>query len=379
MKKLKIAIFTPYNIFKSGGVQEHVNNQAKILRDRGHSVTILTPRPRRKLVKDEPRGVRFLGISARIKAPHATSADVSATVDNEAIDRALADDYDIVHVHEPLVPIAARQLLTAAEGRALRVGTFHAALPGNRLGKSLISTYKTYARSVMPHLDSLTAVSPAAVGYIKKYADADINYIPNGINLKTYKPQHLERDPNMILFIGRLEKRKGARQLLEAFSVLKQRKPEAKLVIVGDGPLRKSLRQMVETYGLQDVEFLGFIEDEQKIKLLSTCGVYTSPALYGESFGIVLVEAMAMGAPTVAHHNDGYSWVLKETGRISLVDCQNPSEYANRLQLMMEDPALRKVWQAWAKKYVKQFDYKRIVDSYEKVYAEGLQAAAEES
>jgi phosphatidylinositol alpha-mannosyltransferase len=98
--------------------------------------------------------------------------------------------------------------------------------------------------------------------------------------------------------------------------------------------------------------------------------VYTSPALYGESFGIVLAEAMAMHAPIVAHPNDGYKWVMKSTGRLSLVDCTNPEAYAERMQLLLEDEELVRVWQKWAKEYVKQFDYEKVVSSYEQLYAE---------
>lgn len=368
---MKIAIFTPYNIFKSGGVQEHVIYQAKILRERRHEVTIFTPRPR-LIGKEMPEGVEFLGDSRRIKTPSATSADVSVSVDNDVIDKLLAEKYDVIHVHEPLIPIAARQLLTRAEGRALRVGTFHAALPGNTLGKSLLGTYKTYARLVLPHVDVITAVSPAAIGYIDAYTDLPINYIPNGIHISSYVVAPKPRDRNMILFLGRLEKRKGARQTIKAFEELKKMKPTAKLKIAGDGPLRKSLQQYVDDHNIKDVEFLGFIDDKTKLNLLSTCGIYTSPALYGESFGIVLAEAMATGAPTVAHPNDGYKWVLKETGRLSLVDCNDAFAYAERMQLMMEDDDLRKVWQEWASNYVKQFDYKKVVDAYEKLYKDNL-------
>lgn len=368
---MKIAIFTPYNIFKSGGVQEHVVYQAKILRERGHDVTILTPRPK-ILGKKIPKGVVFLGDSRRFKTPSATSADISVSIDNDSIDTALANNYDVVHVHEPLVPVAPRQVLSRAEGRALRVGTFHAALPGNALGKSLVGTYKTYARLVLPHVDVITAVSPAAIGYIDDYTDLPINYIPNGIELKSYDASTMKRDKNLILFLGRLEKRKGARQAIIAFEELKLLKPEAKLVIAGDGPLRKGLEQYVRDKDIKDVEFLGFIDDKTKIKLLKTCSVYTSPALYGESFGIVLAEAMATGAPIVAHPNDGYKWVLKDTGRLSLVDCKNPTAYAERLQLVMEDEGLRGVWQKWAKEYVKQFDYEKVVDAYEKLYIDNL-------
>lgn len=370
---MKIAIFTPYNIFKSGGVQEHVLYHAKILRKRGHKVTILTPRPRLRTEAEAPRGVVFLGSSARIKAPHATSADVSMTVDNEAVDAELKKGYDIIHVHEPLVPIAARQILARAEGKAVRVGTFHAALPGNTLGRSLITTYKTYARAVLPHVDVITAVSTASIGYIQAYTDLPINYIPNGIDKKKYKVRKNGRDRNMILFIGRLEKRKGARLAIKGFVELKKLNPNATLKIAGDGPLRRSLQNYVRDMGIKDIQFLGYIDDKTKLDLLSRCGIYTSPALYGESFGIVLAEAMAMQAPIVAHPNDGYRWVLRGTGRLSLVDCRTPVAYAERMHLLMEDDDLRKLWQRWAAKHVKQFDYEKIVDAYEKLYLQALQ------
>ena len=369
MSKLKIAIFTPYNIFKAGGVQEHVTEQARLLRARGHNVTVLTPRPVGVANDGAPEGYVFLGGSTRIKAPHATSADVSISIDNDAIDEELKKGYDVLHVHEPMVPIAARQLLARAEGHALRVGTFHAALPGNMLGKSLVAGYKTYARTILPMVDVISAVSPAAVGYIEEFTDKKIHYIPNGVNLKNYKLSTRRRDESMIVSINRLEKRKGPLQIIKAFDYLKRElRPDAKLIMVGDGPMRSTLEQYVHDYQVQDVTFTGFIDEQEKLDLLSSCSVATYPSLYGESFGIVLVEAMAKGAPIVAHPNDGYAWVLKETGRVGLVNCKNDEAYAHRLQLMMEDQGVRALWQTWAKKYVKQFDYEKIVDAYEELY-----------
>ncbi len=371
--KMKIAVFTPYNIFKSGGVQEHVNEQVRILRKRGHDVTVLTPRPVGGGLtdKDAPKGTVFLGGSTRIKAPHATSADVSINLDSDAVDAELSKGYDVLHVHEPLVPIAARQLLSRAEGHALRVGTFHAALPGNMLGKSLVAGYKTYAKSVVPMVDVISAVSPAAIGYIEQYAKKRITYIPNGVNLKNYKTRNTKRDPATILYINRLEKRKGSLHVIRAFEYLKRElRPDAKLIMCSDGPLRSSLEQYVRDYQVEDVEFRGYITDKEKLQLLSEATVATYPALYGESFGIVLVEAMATGTPVVAHPNDGYAWVLKDTGRVGLVNCKDEKAYAHRLQLMIEDNEIRKVWQKWAKDNVKQFDYEKIVDSYEKLYRE---------
>jgi len=365
---MNIGIFTPYNIYKPGGVQNHVNEQARVLRQRGHTVTIITPRPRDKTVDEAPEGVRFLGVSTRIMSPSATSTDVSVAVDNEAIDAELSNNYDILHVHEPLNPVVGRQLLQRAEGVSIRVGTFHAALAGNGIGRSLNSTYRGYARTVVPHVDVVTAVSPAAIDFIKKYVQLPIHFVPNGIDMQKFRHKTIKRDPNMILYINRLEKRKGPKLLIDAFEVIKQRNPDAVLKIGSNGPLRESLEQHVMYLGVRDVEFLGYITDEEKLDLLSRCSVYTAPSLYGESFGIVLTEAMAMGAPVVAHPNPGYAWVMKGMGRASLVDCRNPENYARHIEMMMQEETLRKSWVDWALEYVKQYDYEFVVDSYEKLY-----------
>ncbi len=369
---MKIGIVCPYNIFKPGGVQEHVMHQAAELRRRGHDVTVLTPRPRGHDDQPVPEGVIFVGGSTRIKTPSATSGDVSVTIDVDAVDAELAKGYDVIHVHEPAIPLLARQLLPRVH--CLRVGTFHAALPGNALGRSLISSYRAYFKSIMPHIDVITAVSPAAIGYIENIVESDaIRYIPNGISLeKMTPPVGSTRNRNSIFFIGRLEKRKGALYTIKAYEVLKKRNPALELLIGGDGPLRESLESYVDKNDIADVKFMGFISDEEKAHYMSTCGVYTSPALYGESFGIVLAEAMAFGAPIVAHKNEGYEWVLQGTGRLSLVDVHDIEAYADRLQLMLEDDQLRAAWQKWAKNYVKQFDYTKVVDQYETLYTQYL-------
>lgn len=120
--------------------------------------------------------------------------------------------------------------------------------------------------------------------------------------------------------------------------------------------------------GLTDVTFHGFVTGTKKRQLLARCGVFTSPALYGESFGIVLVEAMAMGAPVVAGNNPGYASVLKDRGSISLVDPLDAQAYADRMDLFMQDKPLTLVWQRWARQAVKQYDWPKIVDEYEQLF-----------
>lgn len=365
---MRIGVVCPYNIYKPGGVQAHVQAQVDILRKRGHTVFIITPRPYQRY-DTPPDGVIFLGASARVKAPHATSADVSVSLSQEALESLDDLKLDLIHVHEPLVPFIARQILNYLT--IPKVGTFHAALPGNVLGKSFAGSYKAYARSVLPHIDAITAVSPAAMGYIEDANEQPVRFIPNGIDLSVFKPDaRIKRDPNLILFIGRLEKRKGAKQLLKAFELLKETRPELILQIAGDGPLRKSLENYVVSHEIENVDFLGYITEEEKYLLLQKASVFTSPALYGESFGIVLVEAMALGTPIVAHPNPGYEWVLQGPGRLSLADAEDEVAYARALQVMLEEDSVRNLWRKWALEYVKQFSYEKVVDGYEAVYQE---------
>ena len=362
---MRIGIVCPYNLFRPGGVQEHITAQAAELRRRKHEVIIITPKSR-GFKGEAPEGVYFIGHSVKMRAQSST-VDISTPVEESAI-QALYDDLqlDVIHFHEAFVPFIPRQLVLQAP--CPTVGTLHAAVPETLLGRS-VASIRPYMRSVLQGIDIITAVSPAATTHVMDMLDKEVHYIPNGID-KSYRisKRNAKRDPATILFVGRLEKRKGAKYLIDAFELVAEQIPDAKCVIAGDGQLRKSLERYAKDRGIDNIEFLGFIDDKKKKELMGTCTVYCSPAIYGESFGIVLLEAMKIGAPIVAHPNPGYEWVMKDTGRLSLVDVKNPEEFSRRLVLMMQDNELRNVWQLWAREYVKQFSYESIVDEYETIY-----------
>lgn len=362
---MKIAIVCPYNLDIPGGVQEHVKAEASELRKRGHEVLIVTSRPRRRTTPAD-KGVYYIGQLARVRTPTHTTADVSGTTDTTLI-----DDFfelvkpDIVHIHEPIVPILGRQILAVANCPV--VGTYHAARPENVMGRGFVSSFMPYARSIAKQLTRITVVSSAATMLLQD-EDVEPKVIPNGVNLKQYKPLKQKRDPNSVLFVGRLEKRKGVYELLDAFLELKKLNPKARLDIVGGGPLWKRLHDRVEELELEDVKFHGFVQGPEKRRLMSRCGVFTSPALYGESFGIVLVEAMAMGAPVVAGNNPGYATVMKDRGAISLVDPTDPVAFASRLNLFMTDTQITELWKKWAKQSIKEYDWPKVVDKYEELF-----------
>ena len=150
-----------------GGVQQHVYEQAKELKSRGHVVKIVTPKPRNELVFDDT-DVVVLGRSRRIKTPNHTSVDVSISVTSEAIEELLKKQkFDIVHMHEPLVPILARQMLPRITVPV--VGTFHAAVPETVIAKSIAGSISPFVKSIIKHLNAITAVSKAATTYIGNY------------------------------------------------------------------------------------------------------------------------------------------------------------------------------------------------------------------
>jgi phosphatidylinositol alpha-mannosyltransferase len=129
---------------------------------------------------------------------------------------------------------------------------------------------------------------------------------------------------------------------------------------------------LVQTLELSDVRFLGYITDEQKIEYLRTADLFCSPALYGESFGVVLLEAMATGIVTVAGNNPGYASTMRGLGSVSIVDPKDNEEFARRLELLLQENELRKLWRNWAKEEVEQYNFTHVVSQYEELYEEGL-------
>jgi phosphatidylinositol alpha-mannosyltransferase len=353
-------------MFRGGGVQECVLALRAELKKLGHEAYIITPRPR-DYEGEEPEGIIFFGGAAQIKTFHTTgqvSAAKSATKVDEILD---TYKFDVLHFHEPWVPIVSRQILTRS--KALNVATFHARLPDTFMSRTVERVITPYTKSILSYIDVLTAVSDAAAMYVSTLTDRQISIIPNGIDLSLYgKNPNTKTNDNSILYIGRLEKRKGVKYLLKAFFELQKTLPDVRLILAGDGPDKEKLQEYVKEQGILNVEFLGYVTKEKKLELLETAGVFCSPALYGESFGIVLLEAMAKNLPIVAGDNPGYKAVMKERGMLSLVNPRETSGFARKLHVMLTDEAIRKAWRQWAKQYVQKFDYTHVVEQYETVY-----------
>jgi len=371
---MKIGLVCPYSIAKGGGVQEHIFATQAELQKRGHEVYILTPKPR-DYEAEPARHIIFIGNARYFNSPLHTTVQVSASVNN-TIDEVLArHQFDILHLHEPWVPMLSAQILSRS--KCINIGTFHAKLPETIMTRTMIRVINPYTKSVLKYIDEFTAVSEAAAEYVCTLTDKPVALIPNGINLKKYTPPKKRDETKQrktVFYVGRLEQRKGVKHLLQAFKLLSMRHPDVSLVIAGDGPEREKLQTLANELELKNVSFLGFISEKQKLHYLRTVDLACFPALYGESFGIVLLEAMATGTVAVAGDNPGYESVLKGVGALSLVNPKHYEEFARRLELLLYEKDLRSLWRTWASSQVERYTYASVVDQYEEVYRKALVA-----
>jgi len=381
---MKIALVCPYNMFeRAGGVGELVINLRSGLIKRGHKVKIITPRPL-SFEGDTPEDYILLGTSAKFNAGLATDGtwtfNIGADEIKEVLDR---EKFDVINFHEPWAPILARQMLQQSD--TVHVGTFHANLIDSAAAKSLVNLFLPYGKGIGEKLDLVTSVSPApAQVLIDKDPDhrlvKNMVFIPNGINIKAFeaKPSLAIKHPKVktILYVGRLEGRKGVKYLIRAYQDLAAKRKDVQLFIAGSGPDEEKLRMYVKENDIPRVTFLGFITEQDKIHHLHRADVFCSPATRGESFGIVLLEAMAAGAPIVAGDNIGYLSVMKGTGSISLVNPKDTVDFSRRLEIMAFNEDIRSVWLKWASSYIKQFDYPKIVMQYEEAYKKAIKLHA---
>ncbi|HEY7702110.1 MAG TPA: glycosyltransferase family 4 protein, partial [Candidatus Limnocylindrales bacterium] len=273
--------------------------------------------------------------------------------------------FDVLHFHEPFVPFLSLFLLRESE--SVNIATFHAYAgfsPSYEFGSRALRGYAA-------RLHGRIAVSAAARHFIDRFFPGDYKVIPNGVDVARFAtavPIARWQDgiPN-VLFVGRHEPRKGLLDLLKAHRILRRTGGKSRLLIVGSGPQEREARRYVATRGLNGVEFLGRVSDDEKAQLYKTADVYVSPATGGESFGIVLLEAMAAGTPIVASDIHGYKGVVRRGREGLLVPPRQPRELAVAIDRLLGDPALRERMGASGRARAEEFSWPRVtakVDDY---------------
>ena len=361
---MKIGIVNPYSWDVPGGVGFHIRDLALKLRSRGHDVQVLTP----STSDDLPDWITSAGSSVSIPF-NGSVANIS--VKPKALARTrrwLADnDFDVVHVHEPVVPsvsMAAAMLSTAP-----LVGTFHAAL-GRSVSRAIASAPM---RLYMERIGVRIAVSEEARRTLIEHHGGDAVIIPNGVETASFRSaQPLEQwvatdERPVIVFLGRLdEPRKGLSIFAGAIAGVLERFPGARFLIAGRGDAPE-FRQAVERFG-DSVSFLGGISDEEKESLLAGANIYVAPQTGGESFGIVLVEAMAAHTAVVASDIPAFRAVLEDGRAGALFETGNSDSLARTLIDLLTDRDRLEELAASGARSSAQYDWEVVADKVFEVY-----------
>jgi len=335
---MKIGLVSPYVYPLPGGVTQHVRFLYENLRLRGHEVRILSAT--HGFQRSSEGDVIRMGAGFSMPANGSVGTiTLSPRYISQA--RRLLDEerFDVLHFHEPFVPFLS--LVVLQESQSVNIGTFHAYggwSPAYEFGKFAMRRYAS-------RLHGRIAVSAAARHFIDRYFPGDYKVIPNGVDPTRFQravPLTRWQDGTRnILFVGRFEPRKGVLELLKGYRHLrKQGFEDTRLLLVGGGPQEREARRYVATRRLQGVHFLGRVSDDERNQLFRTCDVFVAPATGRESFGIVLLEAMAAGAPIVASDIHGYKGVVRRGREALLVPPKDPEAIADAIGTLLRDQEL---------------------------------------
>jgi phosphatidyl-myo-inositol alpha-mannosyltransferase len=367
---VKVAMVSPYALTVPGGVQAHVTALAAALRRDGHEVVVIGPGAGRA-----GRTADIVGVGRPFAVPFNGSVAPIALWPTaaRATRRAIAAaEPDVVHVHEPLVPWVG--LAAATTSSAPVVGTFHAWSDASRLYR----TTRPVGRRVAEGLAVRLAVSEAAAGYhagALGLPSSRFRLVPNGVDVARFadaEPIDDLVDPTRptLLFVGRLERRKGLESLVRAFTRLKTDRPELRLIVVGEGPERGRCEGLLSAGLRADVRFLGRVDQDELPRYYASCDLAIQPSLGGESFGIVLLEAMAAGKPLVASDIPGYRTVASDGRQGRLVPPNDPAALASAIGALLDNPALRTAMAEDGRRTVVEYDWSRVATRVADVYRE---------
>lgn len=360
---MRILLACPYAWDAPGGVQVHVRELGERLRARGHGVRVLTPsraRPRESWVSavGRPLAVPYNRSVAPICFSPASARRVGAEL------RAFAPD--VLHAHEPLAPSTSMLALRAAanEGTPI-VATFHAGAERSVLFDIAAPALRRVARSI----DVRIAVSIAAANFAARRIGDGFVIVPNGVDVERFagaEPADLPPGRRM-LFVGRLDERKGFRIAVAAFGRLAGRFPDLRLVAVGDGPEAAAVRALPEPIR-ERVVLVGRVANEDLHGYEAAADVFVAPSVGGETFGVVLVEAMAAGVPVVASDIVGYDEVIRE-GEGLLVPPSDPVALADAVARILDDPRAARALGDAGRARARTYSWESVADRLEAVYA----------
>lgn len=361
---MKIGIVCPYAYDVPGGVQFHVRDQARELRRRGHEVSVFAP------VETEYSEDGFVNAGKTFAIPYNGSVARLAfgpRVAARTRQWVTTSDFDILHVHEPATPSVS--LIALQHARCPVVGTFHVAIE-----RSLLYTLgKPVVQSVKEKLSAQIAVSSEARRTLLRYQGGDAVIIPNGVDFSAFaeaKPRATWSDSEqspVFCFLGRLdEPRKGLAILVKAIPLVLARFGQARFLIAGPGNASRA-RADLEPYG-ENVQFLGPLSEQDKLSLFKSATAYIAPQTGGESFGIVLVEAMAGGCLVVASSIPAFEAVLQQGSLGEIFISEDENSLAEKLLAVCENRQQAAHLARRGHENVKRYDWSAVTDQVLEVY-----------
>lgn len=373
-KKLKIGLVLDTSLDQPDGVQQYVIGIGEWLRRQGHDVHYLVGQTKRTDLKNihslsRNVKVRFNGNRTTIPLP-TNKQSLKAFL--------MVEKFDVLHVQMPHSPFMAQRLIAAADAKTAVIGTFHVA-PYSRLVSAGNRALGVWLRPSIERFDTIISVSSAAADFAKTTFGVKSIVLPNVVDYGLFhkaKPLADYKDKTVtILFLGRLVPRKGSELLLQSVARLDKYDdlPPFRVVICGKGPLKSKLEKYIKEHNLADiVTLVGFISETEKPRYYASANISVFPSSAGESFGIVLLEAMASGkAAVLAGDNPGYRTVMGPQPDL-LFDPYSERALTDLLALYLRHPKLRQRAKKWGETYTKHFDVNVVGKQLENIYAEAL-------
>jgi phosphatidylinositol alpha-mannosyltransferase len=362
MKPLRIGIVCPYGWDAPGGVQNHVRDLAEYLIAQGHVVSVLAPAvdedalPAFVVSAGKPIAIPYNGAVARVLFGPVAFARVRQWINQ--------GNFDLLHLHEPAIPSLSLLACWAAEGPM--VGTFHAASKKQRA----IFAVGPILEPVIEKLSVRIAVSESARLTLTEHLETDAIVIPNGIFAEKFRngSSRAEWSGKTVGFIGRFEEpRKGLSVLLEALPIVARSIPDVRVLVAGPGESDGVMKEM-DSQLRGRVSFLGRLSDEDKADFLSSVSLYVAPNTGGESFGIILAEAMAAGAAVVASDIPAFASLLGDGMFGVLFESENAKDLAQKMIALLRDDEKRIELSLAGQAHAKIFDWDNIAEQIFSVY-----------
>lgn len=377
VRPLKIGLVLDDSLDRPDGVQQYVLTLGEWLRSRGHDVHYLASSTQRgdleglhSLARNV--GVRFNGNSMRMPLP------ASVFYIRQLLKR---ERFDVLHVQMPYSPFLAAHIINAADTQTAVVGTFHVVPHTRYVGVASRLLAAMTVRS-LHRFDAVASASSAAQDFARWAFGIRSEVIPNMVRIADFQdaePVRLHKGNGLdVLFMGRLVERKGCMLLLQATRILRDdpSAPPFHVTVGGRGPLSLELESYVRDNQLQDtVTFKGFIPEEGKPRYFASADIAVFPSNGGESFGIILVEAMASGgAAVIAGDNIGYRSILRDCPGDVLFDARDPQALARKLRELLADTAMRRHIATWQARHARSFDVGRVGPRVLQLYTDALRA-----